>query len=198
MESSKVETRRSKRQKIGEDEEDSLVRDIARLTLQNSAQLRFLKPAVCKTVLVLTDSRYCVAARAAGSQFANAGPSEKQKRLPPFLWIWKALMETLSIDETADTPLREQAHTLVQRYNDATLWAPLVQVCRFSKCYDNRYTRGEFAVETVLSDFLNSFLQHMVKQGGYVCYGSAPRNPLERTISERVGKLMKKSDRTTF
>jgi hypothetical protein len=149
-----------------------------------------IKPAVVRTLIVPAESAYYAAAHKAGQTYAQLNVKDTMKSIPPHLHIWHSVIQQLADDNSAPPEIKSEAATMLQKISSISDWGPAVYVCRFSKCYDSKYVKAEFAVDVKLHDFLTHLSSLLVLKGGHVCFGPAARNPLERIVSSAVSGLM--------
>ncbi|CAE8741928.1 unnamed protein product [Polarella glacialis] len=160
--------------------------NLARLLLATTAQLRLVKAASIRTIMFPTDNVYVKAGHAAGTAFNTAAKarSGSESLTPPHVGSFAALLQTALQDNAASMELKTQ---ITQILTVSPKPATVVTVCKFSKCFDKATTRLEIAVPVTWNALLESLVTLWTTQhGARECQGTAPRGPLERSISEAL------------
>ena len=169
---------------------ESLVRDIGRLTLANSAALRQLKPCSVRTCLVAPDNTYALLAKSAGKAYSELGRDKRPVNCPPYALIFHALLKQLVNDPTLSASSRELLSECARQCAAPTDANKFVRVCRFARCFPGTEAslwRFELSLEPRYSAVSDVIIQTVMGSSGHECYGPAPRAPLERQVASALG-----------
>jgi hypothetical protein len=129
------------------------------------------------------------AGKAGGTAYNNLTASDRVKGTPPHVYVFDGLVRSVQEDEQADMQLREEAAQIIAVAKKMSDYGRLVSICKFSKCFDSKFVRLEIAMDYGLKPFLDHLLIFLEAQKSIVCYGGAPRNPLERHLQDLVSNM---------
>ena len=153
----------------------ALLDTTARLTLANSAAIRYLKAVSVCNIILPSDSEYVLIAKNATKQWMET----KAPKGPPYTHVALALLQQLlKSDKVMQTERQWLSKFLAQlSEGDALL---LIKTCRICKCFDAAKTRLEIQLENPLDRAQRELIRVLLTEGAQLCAGPAPRAPLER------------------
>ena len=169
---------------------ESLVREIGRLTLANSAAIRQLKPCSVRTCLIDPTNSYALLAKSTGKAYSDMGRDKRPPNCPPYSFIFHALLKQLASDPSVNLHSRELLFECLKQCPTPADANKVVRVCRFSRCFPGTEAslwRFELALEPKYSALSDVFCQTIMGSSGHECFGPAPRAPLERSVASALG-----------
>ena len=164
-----------KRVAIGADKElAKAVRLIARLCLKNSLEVRELQAACFVTFIVPKASPYVQAMHPPGE---------------PRVHAWTALLRVA----LEDTALSAEDRTAVEQHRamstDPIIMSGVVYVAKVRKAFDKNTMKMFFSVHRDAEPALAALTKGVLRNGGNLKRGQAPRSGLEREVQEVVDHL---------
>jgi hypothetical protein len=175
----------------GEPEQQQLsLENVARLSLATSAELKVLKSAIIRTVLLPNESKYAAASKAAGQQFNEHRQKANADALHAFVIVGHALLKVMATDADINQLDRSMAEAVMSQVSQFSDLYSIFRMCRATRCHDGIQTRIEFAMtgeHAKLSEALVRALTVSAKK--HECYGPAPRLPLDRAVGASLSQM---------
>ena len=183
--------RRSTDTHVTADVSEELLSAVARLSLSTAASVRALHGIAIRTVLVPASSPIIQLGKSASAAWATQSQSANRTspvRDPPFYSVFLAMVDAL-----AKAPLCHQypqdVQTSILAAANTEILHQHLRACRISRCFDRQFVRVELAATGPLEKAASLLISTLIHDGGRECFGSAPRGPLERSISNLVGRI---------
>jgi len=180
---------------------ETLLANMAKLTLANSLQGRAIRSILMEVVMVDTESLHVTAGLAAGKAFAEAAKATDAKAREatpglPHSHVWNAFLKT-TVDVLKDKEAGAK-HDTINRYiqqNKDTTWqlvSETVKYCKIACCYDNE--KKEVEVNIVMGSPAGQVWtiireQLLQRPGATLLLGQAPAGYLERQLQEWLETL---------
>ena len=160
------------------------LRQVARLSLATAATVRQIKGVVCRTLLIPSTCEIISLVKSATKEL-HGQSTISTAQTPPHVVVFVTICKWIAA--CADCPA--DAQKLISNFLTSVPPEELkfqVLVARISKCFDASKTRIELAVTNEAQPVTNAVISQLVKKGGKLCFGAAPRGPLEREVQARL------------
>ena len=173
-----------------------LLRETAKLTVQNAKVLRSHAAALTHTALLPTSAPVIEALLAQGKKYYEAHASRRNaSEIPaelqgaPQHLLWRVLVQTLLHSEIRDEE-KQQLRLHAQKCRDhPTLIAEEVHTCRIARAHINGTTKICVGTSELLRDDLAAVLRALRAMGAEWKLGPAPRGASEREIERVLARL---------
>jgi hypothetical protein len=189
-------SRVKRRNVVDEDKEEKmLLRETARLTVQNARVLRPHAAALTHTALLPTSAPVVEALLAQGKKYYEAHASRRNaSEVPTDLHgapqhLWKVLVQTLLHSEIREEE-KKQLRLHAQKCRDQpTLIEEEVHTCRVARAHVAGTTKICIGTSEVLREDLAAVVRALKAMGAEWKLGPAPRGPSEREIERLLTRL---------
>ena len=162
-----------------------LIENTARLSVANSSAIRQLKAISTQTFLLPSTSCFVTAAKHASEKWESDRKNHQMPQFPPYIAVFIGLVKCACEQSSFPEAAKRHCDELLCRYTADHL-LNFVKICRLTRCFDHTFFKLEIACSGPLQEVCQQLCEFLVASGAKACFGSAPRPPLEREVSNAI------------